>query len=256
MKISLLRLLIIGSAISSIISCSKEKNSDPPPPPADPVLQVNFSITTIDINLVDSGYVVLKKNGSSNQIFKRFEKKTGAFSFSIDDLSAGNWTAELYIFSRYNQSAGRYYRQDKAFTIAGAAQSLQVTGPSGKLVDTWKPYAHFRDAARGISAGVAMNSNDPYFFIEVAESKWDYFFVERHAYKRREGGAKELIRDALWGCHGGTGCYTNDKFINNNTAFVPFGQFLANKDWDHGVIIVEVTDVDGDMITFAHSFDK
>ncbi len=248
------RLLIISSVITSVIACKKDKESSRPP--EERILQVNFSTATIDFSLVDSGYVILKKNGSGNQVFKRFEKKQATLTFSIDDLSAGDWTAELYIFSRFRQSAGRYYRQDKSFAINSTAPSITLAGPSGAATDAWKPYAHFRNAAKNISAGVALRSDDPYFFIQVGESKWDYFFVERHAYKKLEGGAKAFIRDAMWVCHAGTNCYTADKFISNNQAFVPFGQYLADKDWDYGVIIVEVTDADGEMITFAHNFDR
>jgi hypothetical protein len=125
---ALLAQLLIGlTALLLAVSCKKDK--DNPTTPEDKVLQENFSTSSIDYNLVDSGFVILKKEGGANQVFKRFEKKTGALSILIEDLPAGNWTAEMYIFSWHDDKAGRRFRQDKAFTLSTASQSQTAGNP-------------------------------------------------------------------------------------------------------------------------------
>lgn len=173
----LLQLLIICSVITLTISCKKDK--DDPAPPAEKELQVHFSASSIAYNLVDSGFVVLKKEGATTQIFKRFEKNADTLSFSIDDLSAGNWTAEMYIFARFNASAGRRYRQDKTFTVqaGGVKESIILAAPTGVITDSWKSYAFFRHEGQGVSVAIPLDNADPHFDIEVRETKWNFYYI-------------------------------------------------------------------------------
>lgn len=249
---ALLAQLLIGLTVL-LMTASCKKDNDAPAPPQDKVLQVNFSNATVDLNQVDSGFVILKKEGAANQFFKRFEKKTGALSIDIDDLSAGNWTAELYIFSRFDDKAGRRYRQDKTFSIAATSQSVQLNAPTGTITDSWKPFAFFRDAARGISVAVALDNKDPHFDIEVRDTPWDFYYIERYASKRIPGGGKQQIGEGIWECH--DNCFTSDKLIDNNTAFLPFTQQVGNKEWDNGLIIIVVTDYQGVAVQFSYSYD-
>ncbi len=254
-KTQFLRLVIICTAIALFTACKKDKDHDPEPP-GEKELLVNFSTTSIAYNLVDSGFVVLKKQGGANQIFKRFEKKTGAISFSIDDLSAGNWTAEMYIFARFNESAGRRYRQDKTFTIqsGGAKENITLTAPTGAITDSWKPYAFFRHEQMGVSIAVALDNTDPHFDVEVRDTNWDLYYIERYASKRLEGGANAKVAEYIWSCD--NGCYTSDKFINNSTGFLPFIQEVGNKEWNNGLIIVVLNDYNGADVQFTHAYNK
>jgi hypothetical protein len=250
----LLRLFIVCSLIVSFVACRKDKNE--PTPPEDKLLQVNFSASSIAHNLVDSGFVVLKKEGSAHQIYKRFEKNTGVMSFSIDGLSTGNWTAEMYIFARFNASAGRRYRQDKTFTVptGGAKQNITLAAPTGAITDSWKPYAFFRQEAQGVSIAVALDNTDPHFDIQVQDTKWDLYYIERYASNRSQSGANAKVAEYIWSCD--NGCYTSDKFINNNTAFLPFTQEVGNKEWNNGLIIVVVADNEGADVQFTHTYNK
>lgn len=254
---ALLRLLLISGSITLIISCKKDKHN-PAPPPAEKELQVNFGTSSIAWNLVDSGFVVLKKEGVTTQVFKRFEKKTNALSFSIDDLTAGNWTAELYIFTRYNQSAGRRYRQDKTFTVpaSGAKQGITLPAPTGAVTDSWKPYAFFRDEGAGVSIAVALDAVNPHFDIQVRDTQWDFFYIERYANQRLQSGANAKVAEQIWMCDDGDGCYTSDKFINDNTSFIPFTQEVGNKEWNNGLIIVVLNNGQGGAIQFSHVYNK
>lgn len=249
------RLLMICTITFLFIACKKDKD-DPAPPPTEKIFQINFGTSSVAFNLVDSGFVVLKKAGSANQIFKRFEKKTNALSFSIEDLTAGNWTAELYIFARFNASAGRRYDHAQAFTIptGGAKQNITLAAPTGAVSDIWKPYAFFRHETQEVAVAVALDATDPHFDIQVKDTKWDLYYVERYASNRLEGGANAKVAEQIWACD--NNCYTSDKFINNNTAFLPFTQEVGNKPWNNGLIIVVVADNEGADVQFSHVYNK
>lgn len=251
-----LRFLTICTAIILFTACRKDKHNSPPP--GEKELLINFSSTSIDLNLVDSAFVVLKKQDGANQIFKRFEKRPGAMSFAVDDLSAGNWTAEMYIFARFNASAGRRYRQEKAFTIpsGGAKEAITLTAPTGAITDSWKPYAFFRHEQLGVSIAIALDNTDPHFDVEVRDTRWDLFYIERYANKwvQGPGGPNAFVAEYTWSCD--NGCYTSDKFINNNTGFLPFTQAVGNKEWDNGLIIVVIGDNDGADVQFTHTYNK
>jgi predicted acetyltransferase len=248
----LMRLFIISATITLLMACKKDKEN--PEPLAEKVLQVNFSASTIDHNLVDSGFAVFKKEGGANQIFKRFDKKPGAMSLSIDDLPVGNWTAEMYIFARFDQSAGRRYRQDKAFTVGSTKEAVNINAPTGLIADSWKPYAFFRHDGQGVSIAVALDNKDPHFDIQVQDTKWDMFYIERYANNRLPGGANAKVAEDIWLCN--NGCYTSEKFINNHTAFIPFTQQVGNQEWNNGLIIVVVADNEGADVQFSHLYNK
>lgn len=250
-----LQLSLIGGILISLAACRKDK--DRPQEPVEKTLQVKFKTGSVAYNLVDSAFVVLKKEGTSTQIFKRFEKGTDILRFSVEDLAAGNWTAEMYIFARFNASAGRRYRQDKTFTIpAGGAQAgIILDAPTGAITDNWKPYAFFRHEGEGVSVAVALDNTDPHFDIQVQSTPWKLFYIERYANNRLTGGANAKVAEYIWSCD--NGCYTSDKFINNDTGFLPFTQEVGNKDWNNGLIIVVLNTLNGGhAVQFSHSYNK
>lgn len=251
---SLVRLFFIVTITTLFIACRKDKGK--PVPPGEKELVVSFSGASIAYNLVDSGFVVLKKEGSATQIFKRFEKKTDKLNFSIEDLSAGNWTAEMYLFARFNASAGRRYRQEKTFTIpaGGAKEGIALTAPTGAITDSWKPYAFFRDEGMGVSVAVALDNTDPHFDVQVKDTRWDLYYIERYANNRLQGGANAKVAEYIWSCD--NGCYTSEKFIDNNTGFLPFTQEVGNKEWNNGLIIVVLNDFQGADVQFSHTYNK
>lgn len=248
----LLAQLLIGLTVLLLtVACKKDK--DNPAPPADKVLQINFSTASVDYNKVDSGYVILKKAGSGTQYFKRLQKKGSSLSIDIDDLPAGNWTAELYIFSRFDDKAGRRFRQDKTFTLSATSPSVTLNAPTGTITDAWKPSAFFRDAAHGISVAIPLDNKDPQFDIQVNDTHWDYYYIERYANKRMTGGGKLKVAEGIWDCR--DNCYTSDRFINNTTGFIPFTQEVGNKDWDNGLIVIVIADDDGADVQFSYGYD-
>ena len=249
----LAQLLAGAAALVLSTSCKKDKK-DEPAPPQEQVLSVNFTGGAINYNKVDSGYVVFKKEGSNTQYFKRFEKKTSTLSVVVNDLPAGNWTAEMYVFARHDEKSGRRFRQDKTFTRttqAGQA-SVQVDGPTGAITGAWKPSAFFRDAARGVSVAVPLDCKDPQFDIQVAEARWNYYYIERYAHKRQPGGGKLYVGEGMWDCR--DNCYTSDRYIHNTTGFASLVQQIGNKEWDNGLIVIVLTSQAGD-VQFSYQYD-
>lgn len=253
---SVLKCLFVICTLSIVVIACKKDKHDPEPAPAEIDMEVAFGQSSIDYNLVDSGFVVLKKAGSANQIFKRFNKGNNLMSFSLEDLSKGDWTAEMYIFARFNASGGRRYKQEKAFTVpvGGARQGIKLNAPTGMVTDAWKPYAFFRHVALGVTAAVALDNNDPHFDIQVEDNRWDLFYIERYANNRLSGGANARVAELIWQCD--TNCYTHDKLINDDTSFLPFTQEVGNKEWNNGLIIVVVADNEGADVQFSHLYSK
>lgn len=242
--------------ITALFIACKKDNKGPLRSPAEKAFQINFSAASIDFNLVDSGFVILKKAGAGTQVFKRFDKKANALSFSIEDLGAGNWTAELYIFARFNAAAGRRYGQSKELAIqaGGAQQNIVLAAPTGIITDSWKSYAFFHHQEQGVKVAVALDATNPHFDIEVRDTKWDRYYIERYADNRLAGGANAKVAEQIWQCE--DNCYTSDKFISNNTAFIPFVEEVGNKPWNNGLIIVVVADNDGAAVQFSHVYNK
>jgi hypothetical protein len=182
--------------------------------------------------LVDSATVVLKRQGSQTEYFLRLNKENNLLHFSLDGFSAGEWTASLYIYSRFNDKGGRQYRQSKTFTLPLAGAAPVIDAPTGVATDAWKIFVFIRDNDYGVSITVPTDATDPYFDIQVADSKWNYFYVERTALLRHPGTGNEQMATAHWLCN--NSCYTHDRMVRNTTAFIPFTQVVATKNWDNG----------------------
>lgn len=221
-----------------LTACSKSKNDLTPIP--DNSLYVTFSASTVLFTKVDSATVVLKKTGSQTEYFLHFNKASDKLHFPLDGFSAGEWTADMYIFSRYDDKGGRLFHQQKTFTMPLTGQAIGISGPTGALTDSWQPSAFIRDNTNGISITIPLDATDPHFDIQVADSKWNSFSVERAVLKKIPGTGNELKATDTWACN--NGCYTHNKAIINNTAFVSFAQQAATKDWNNGELTIIVKD--------------
>ncbi len=143
----------------------------------------------------------------------------------------------MYVFTRFNASAGRRYKQEKAFVVptGGIKNSITLNAPTGSITDAWKSYAFFRYVAEGISVSVPIDASNPHFDVEVGEAKWNHFYIERYASNRLTGGANAKVAEQIWDCT--SGCYTSDRFINNSTAFLHYcaGSRAAQKNGINGL---------------------
>lgn len=255
-RTSRLFLLLVLSHLSLAWSgCSKE--GPKPQTPAEN-LQVSFSNNTIEFSLVDSGTVIFKKEGSQTPILKRFTKGNKTLEVMVGDLLPGNYAAEIYVFGRLpNGPAGitRRYVQQVGFTLPYTqAAAITTPGPDGGFRNNWKPHAVLSDAARSIVLTVPLDCRDPYFEFIVNDTRWDYLYIDRVAFKRN-GTMNELMASGKWECD--QACYGADRFIGNKTAFAPFVQLLTNKEWDNADIdAIAINQATGEEVVLFYHFNK
>jgi hypothetical protein len=251
MKRITIRTLIKATACLSLVAltaCSKSKSDPQPAPVPANSLGIRFSATTIAIEQVDSATIVLQKQGSQTQYFQRFDKGNGLLQVSVESLSAGEWTARMFIYTRAEKEdkgqGVRMYEQQKTFTLPLNGASIDLAAPTGKLTDSWKPFVFIRDNVNRISAFIPMDATDPAFQVIVADSKWSWFYVERSTHKY-QGIGNLLLTTGTWTCT--SGCFTHQNAIINNTAFIPFSQEAPTKNWDNGEVMVIVKNMETGM---------
>src|SRR5688572_22607531 len=87
----------------SIISCKKDSVNNH----ADVKLIVDLQGHPIAVSDIDSANVVLRK-GNSTPFFFRFQKGTHKLEALIDGLPAGQYTADIDMYTKKNQSAKSY----------------------------------------------------------------------------------------------------------------------------------------------------
>lgn len=250
-------LMILCSAILFLSACKKDHDNKPVPPAEN--LQVKFTNATIGINWVDSAMVIFKKEGSATLIMKRFDKQNNVLTVTVDDLPAGNWTANLYVYAHDAESQipfeGFRYLQEKTFTLPYTKeQVISVDGPDGKFASPWKSHIVLTDLARSVVLTVPLDCADPYFEFIINDPQYDYLYLDRIAFQRN-GSTNAIVASANWEC--GNNCYGPDRFIANKTAFLPFTQALQGKAWDNGDVTAVVMNqqIGRELLLFYH-YDK
>jgi hypothetical protein len=231
-----------------LAGCSKS-NTDPQPAPTPAnSLGIRFSTSSIAIEQVDSATIVLQKQGNQTQYFQRFDKGNGLLHLSVETLPAGEWTARLFIYARAEKDdkgqGVRLYEQQKTFTLPLNGTPVDISAPTGKLTDRWKPSVFIRDQVNGISIFIPMDAANPAFKVIVADNKWSWFYVERSIHKYQAMG-NLLLTTGTWLCT--SGCFTHQNAIENNTAFIPFSQEVPTKNWDNGEVMVVIKNTETGM---------
>lgn len=244
--------LILTAAILFAASCKKDSPQNDSY--FDQQLIVQFGNTTIPFNLVDSATVIFRKQGSVTQIFKRLDKKNNSLNAIINDLSKGNWTADVYIYARSTDTTNRRYLQSIALTTLHHKEDIKVTGPDGKIDDAWKPSVVFTDAGADIIATIPLDNRKAAFDLLLKYKKWDHFYMERYAHNRTNIG-NELMASGKWECSGG--CYTYDNMIADSTTFLPFVETVKTKTWNNGEIYLSVSGAEtGIEKTFFYIYNR
>jgi hypothetical protein len=233
-------------------ACKKDRHQ--PDTIEDKKLTINFPAGTIPVSSVDSANIVFTKQGSSIQTFKRLDKSATTLSVIIDDLSAGNWTAVVTIYtSKVDDQSSRMFTRSVAFSLP-LASGLALAGPTGDIKGVWKPHIVMASDNNDVVVVVAADNEDPYFDIRVKDSRWNYFYMERYAHNRTGTGNEQMAADQ-WECF--NSCYTVDKLIIDKTSFIPFTNTVKTRPWNNGEIFVVVADINtNEERTFFYLYNK
>ncbi|HEX6180277.1 MAG TPA: hypothetical protein VFZ47_03480 [Chitinophagaceae bacterium] len=119
----------------TVSSCKKDKTS-PPDVSVERYIVINFSNVTIPMAQVDSGTVILKRQGSNNPIFRRFDKASASLNLLMDDSPGGNWTADLYVYSKKQDGSVRLFTRSIGFSLP-LVSNLDLIGPTGGNDGLW-----------------------------------------------------------------------------------------------------------------------
>src|SRR5688500_13167307 len=142
----------------SIISCKKDSVNDH----ADVKLVVDLQNHLIAVSDVDSANVVLRK-GNSTPFFFRFQKGTHKLEALIDGLPAGQYTADIDIYTNKMQSGKSYqFVSTRAITIANNSGEIVIDGPDDLGPDGWSGRRVHTTADNDIVVIIPLDVNDPY----------------------------------------------------------------------------------------------
>ncbi|HEY0677347.1 MAG TPA: hypothetical protein VGD17_03635 [Chitinophagaceae bacterium] len=233
-------------------SCKKDRPSNEPS--IEKSMKINFQAGAISIADVDSATVVLKKEGSATLFYRRLDKSASSLHMLMDDSPAGNWTAEIFIYTKKGtDNSSRMFTRSIGFKLP-LASSLNITAPTGEINGVWKPHVVLASNNNDVVVVLAADNGDPYFDVRVKDSKWDYFYIERYAFNRT-GGMNEQIEADAWECY--NSCYTQDKVIINTTDFLDFANAVKTKTWNNGEIFVIVADIETqEERSFLYNYNK
>ncbi|MGN6421104.1 MAG: hypothetical protein ACTHMC_26560 [Pseudobacter sp.] len=261
------KVLPLLAAVVGILSASCSKNNgkeEPAPEPAPeyptaPVqgeLQVHFDASTIELARVDSGYVVLQREGNGLQYLKRFTKGNHLLRIDIDGMAEGQYSASFVIDMKLkndNKVIWRQFRVKKDLRLVQTG--VAVKAPLNELKKEWKPYVVLSDATRSFQLTVPMDCSDPYFEFLRRDPKWDYVHFERAAYKRTGPNSKTPLGAKSFECANGE-CFDGNGFIIDSKIFEDWSGNISAYPWDNAEIFLILLNEDtGNDLTILHSFD-
>jgi hypothetical protein len=218
----------------TIISCNKTTNPIPEPKPTENKFVVNLVNSIVKTEDIDSANIVFKKQGSFNPVFQRLIKNTNTLETTIDGLSAGEWTAELDLYTR-KQANGKSYEHiaSKPFTITSGTGTISIDGPTMQTVDGWKKRLVLSTSDNDIVVIIPVDVTDPYFEIRTSGLQWNFFSVERTAVS-----GTAVVANKKWVCN--NDCPGNDRLIYNSNEFIPFTDIIKTSSWTRNDIVISV----------------
>jgi len=234
---------------ATLISCNK----DNPIAPTDPVekkLVINLQNSLVNALDIDSANVVFKKQGSLNPIFQRLIKGTSTLETTIDGLPAGEWTAELDLYTK-KQTDGKSYEHiaAKTFTIASGTATVTINGPTMQSADGWKKRLVLSTSDNDIIVIIPVDVTDPYFEIRTKGLQWNFFSVERTAFS-----GTAVVANKKWVCN--SDCPGNDRLIYNSNEFVPFTEIIKTSSWTRNEIVISVGNIQNQQYNdFVHQWN-
>jgi hypothetical protein len=216
----------------SIISCKK----DPDTNRVDAKLVVDLQNHLVAVSDIDSANVVLRK-GNSTPYFFRLQKGVNNLEALVDGLPAGQYTADLDLYTKKMQSGKSYqFVSTRPITITNNGGIITVTGPDDLDADGWSARKVHATTDNDIIVLIPLDVNDPYFEVRTKGLNWDFFGVERLALH-----GQVVVAHETWTCN--NDCPGNDRLIFNKTHFFNFTEEIRQKDWTTNEIMITVGNV-------------
>lgn len=240
---------LILAFTAAIISCNKD-NDHVPIIPVEKKLVINLQNSTVKTEEIDSASVVFRKQGSLNPIFQRFAKGTNTLETTFDGLPAGEWTAELDLYTK-KQTDGKSYEHvaTKPFTITSSTGVLTINGPSVQGADGWKKRLVLSTPDNDIVVIIPADVSDPYFEIRTKGLQWNFFSVDRTAVS-----GTAVVANKKWVCN--NDCPGDDRLIYNSDAFVPFTEIIKSTPWTRNEIVISVGNIQNQQYNdFVHEWN-
>lgn len=233
----------------SILSCKKD--TDNTPAPTDKKLVVSLQNHLIAVSDIDSANVVLRKGGASTPYFFRLQKGSDQLEALIEGLPAGQYTADLDLYTR-EMPSGKYYQfvSAKSITLNSSAGDITVEGPSELGSDGWSARKVGFTSNRDIIVLIPLDVNDPYFEVRTKGSAYNFVGVERVA---TYGSAVVAHKD--WSCN--SNCPDLNGILFNKTIFQPFTDIIQNQNWTKNEVIITVGNTQNQTYNeFGHVWNK
>ena len=235
---------------AAVISCNKNNDTIQPVPVVEKKLVINLQNSIVRTEEIDSASVVLRKQGSINPVFQRLIKGLNTLETTIDGLSAGEWTAELDLYTK-KQPDGNSYQlvANKTFTITSGTGIVTITGPSLQATDGWKKQLVLSTSDNDIVVIIPVDVTDPYFEIRTKGLQWNLFSVERTAVN-----GTAVVANKKWICN--NDCPGDDRLIYNSDAFVSFTEIIKTSPWTRNEIVITVGNIQNQQYNdFVHEWN-
>jgi hypothetical protein len=236
--------------VVTIVSCNKTTNPIPEPEPTEKKIVINLVNSFVKTEQIDSANIVFKKQGSLNPVFQRLIKGTNTLETTIDGLPAGEWTAELDLYTK-KQADGKSYEHiaSKTFAITSGTSTITINGPTLQTTDGWKKRLVLSTSDNDIVVIIPVDVTDPYFEIRTKELQWNFFSVERTAVS---GSA--VVANKKWVCN--NDCPGNDRLIYNSDEFIPFIEIIKTSSWTRNDIVISVGNLQNQQFNdFVHEWN-
>lgn len=244
MKIAGLLLLLAVS----VLSCRKENNK---PEPGIKKLVVKLDDHIILATDIDSANVVLRRSGTNTPFFLRFEKKYDRLEATIDGLPAGEYSADLELYTNEMPSLNYYqFVSIRQIDITAGTNDVVIEGPDELGPDGWSARKVISTTFREIVVLIPLDVNDPYFEVRRKGTNWNFVGVERVA---TQGAA--VVAHKNWQCE--NNCAAIGDIFYDNNIFQPFTETIQNANWTKNTILITVANTQTQEFNeFEHQWNK
>lgn len=252
--------MVLATTLGLLLgSCKKDKDNKETDYPSEPVagqLQIHFDQTTVELARIDSGFVILQREGSATQIMKRFVKGNQLLKIDIDGMPEAQYSVAMVLDMKLkndNKFNWRQFRwkQDVRLINTGVA----IKAPVNELKKDWKVYCVMSNPERSYSFTIPLDCTDPYFEAYVKNKEWDYLYLERNAFKRNSDGTKTRLDAMHYEC--ANNCFDNNGNLSNAETFKNWAALVGTKEWHAGEFFIKLLHQEGEAkdILILYDYD-